>query len=163
MAAHRRSATTPPFGDMPPRPPAVWRSNFSGVRGAGARQPGTAVKGHAPPGTAASRRARPAISRATLGSENPQVGPEAPRAHRRLAEAAGEAIYQVQLIWGTDGEKPKDQPLKDIDPKLQERLKGVFKWKNYYEVSRRAVSLPKEAGQKPYPTHTAHLPNTRNK
>lgn len=66
----------------------------------------------------------------------------------RISAAAGEALYKVELIWGTDGEKPKDQPLKDVDPTLQERLKGVFKWKHYFEVSRRDVSLPKEAGQK---------------
>jgi hypothetical protein len=65
-----------------------------------------------------------------------------------VAQAAGESNFQVQLIWGTNGEKPKDKPLKDVDPKLQERLKGVFKWKNYYEVSRKPLSVPKEASKK---------------
>jgi hypothetical protein len=58
--------------------------------------------------------------------------------------AAADSTFQIQLVWGTNGEKPKDQPLKEVDPKLQEKLKGVFKWKNYYEVSLKTLSLPKE-------------------
>jgi hypothetical protein len=64
------------------------------------------------------------------------------------SSAAGEATFQVQLIWGTNGEKPKDTQLKDVEPKLQERLKGVFKWTNYYEVTRKPLSVPKDAAQK---------------
>jgi hypothetical protein len=60
------------------------------------------------------------------------------------ARAAGETTFQIQLIWGTNGDKPKDKPLKDVDAKLQEKLKGVFKWKNYYEVSHNSLSVPKE-------------------
>jgi hypothetical protein len=62
--------------------------------------------------------------------------------------AAGEAKFDVQLIWGTAGEKPKDQPLKEVDSKLQERFKGIFKWKNYYEVNRKPLSVPKAGSQK---------------
>src|ERR1051325_12027028 len=62
--------------------------------------------------------------------------------------AAGETLFQVQLIWGTDGEKPKDKPLKEVDPKFQEKLKGIFKWKNYYEVNRQTLALPKDGSQK---------------
>ncbi len=62
--------------------------------------------------------------------------------------AAGETLFQVQLIWGTDGEKPKDKPLKEVDPKFQEKLRGVFKWKNYYEVNRQPLTLGKSAAQK---------------
>ena len=65
-----------------------------------------------------------------------------------VLEAAADSNFQVQLIWGTNGEKPKDKPLKDVEPKLQERLKGVFKWNNYYEVSRKPLSVPKDASQK---------------
>jgi hypothetical protein len=39
-----------------------------------------------------------------------------------------------QLIWGTNDDKPKSGALKDVDPKLRERLSRVFKWKNYFEV-----------------------------
>jgi len=64
------------------------------------------------------------------------------------ARAAGESVYQVQLIWGTDGEKPKDKPLKEVDPKFKEKLKGIFKWKNYYEVNRQSLALPNNGSQK---------------
>jgi hypothetical protein len=65
--------------------------------------------------------------------------------HRPDATAAGDSAYQVQLVWGTNGEKPKDKPLKDVDPKLQDKLKGLFKWGKYYEVSSQALPVPKEA------------------
>lgn len=61
---------------------------------------------------------------------------------------AGEATYQAQLIWGTNGEKPKDKPLKDVDSKIQEGLKSIFKWKNYYEVSHKPIAVTKEGSQK---------------
>jgi hypothetical protein len=64
------------------------------------------------------------------------------------SRAAGETQFQVQLIWGTDGEKPKDKPLKEVDPKFQDKLKGIFKWKNYYEVNRQSLALPKDGTQK---------------
>lgn len=62
--------------------------------------------------------------------------------------AANETVYQVQLIWGTNGDKPKDQPLKDVDAKLEKKLKGVFKWKNYFEVNNKPLSVPKETAQR---------------
>lgn len=62
--------------------------------------------------------------------------------------AAAEGAYHVQLIWGTDGERPKDKPLKDVDAKLLEKLKAVFKWKNYYEVDQKHFHLPKQSSQK---------------
>lgn len=62
--------------------------------------------------------------------------------------AAGETVYQVQLIWGTNGDKPKDKALKEVDPQLQKKLKGVFKWKNYFEVNKKALSVPKETAQR---------------
>ena len=40
------------------------------------------------------------------------------------------------LIWGTDGGKPEDKDLKEVDPALREKFQNIFKWKNYYEVSR---------------------------
>ena len=64
------------------------------------------------------------------------------------ANAAGETSFQVQLVWGSDGERPKDKPIREVDPKLQEKLKGIFKWKNYYEVNRMALSVPKDSSQK---------------
>jgi hypothetical protein len=65
-----------------------------------------------------------------------------------LAHAGAENSFHVQLIWGTDGERPKDKPLKDVEPKMLEKLKGVFKWKNYYEVEQKPLTVPKQGSQK---------------
>ena len=54
----------------------------------------------------------------------------------------------MQLIWGTDGERPKDKPLRDVDAKLLEKLKSVFKWKNYYEVDQKHLQVPRQSSQK---------------
>jgi hypothetical protein len=66
----------------------------------------------------------------------------------RQARAAGETVFQVQLIWGTDGEKPKDKPLKEVEAKCQDKLKTVFKWKNYYQVNHQVVAIPKDGQQR---------------
>ncbi len=42
---------------------------------------------------------------------------------------------QAQLIWGTDSSKPSDKTLKPIPPDLDKRLRRVFKWQNYFEVT----------------------------
>jgi len=42
---------------------------------------------------------------------------------------------QAQLIWGTDHEKPAEKNLKPIDPEIDKRLRRIFKWQNYFEVS----------------------------
>jgi hypothetical protein len=63
--------------------------------------------------------------------------------------AAGETSFQVLLVWGTNGDLPKDKPLKEVDPKLQDRLKGVFKWKSYFEVNEpKGLTVPKDGSQK---------------
>lgn len=49
--------------------------------------------------------------------------------------------YTAILIWGTDGPKPPEKELKDVDTKLTEKIKRIFKWKNYYEVKRQNVNL----------------------
>ena len=43
---------------------------------------------------------------------------------------------QAQLVWGTNNEKPDDPKLKEVDPSVAEKLRKVFKWKNYFEVNR---------------------------
>ena len=54
---------------------------------------------------------------------------------------------QAQLVWGTNNEKPDDPKLKEVDPSVAEKLRKVFKWKNYFEVKRQnftvAVGSPK--------------------
>lgn len=63
--------------------------------------------------------------------------------------AEGREIRLVaQLIWGTDQPKPGNAQLKDISPALRDKLRKVFKWKNYFEVHQQTITLPKQAGQK---------------
>ena len=63
---------------------------------------------------------------------------------------AAEQKFAAILIWGTDGEKPKDQEkeLKDVDATLKEKFQNIFKWKNYYEVSRTNVTVKPGEPQK---------------
>lgn len=65
-----------------------------------------------------------------------------------MVRASAAENFHAQLVWGTNGEKPKDKPLKDVEPKLQDGLRGIFKWKNYYEVSHKSLSVPKDGAQK---------------
>jgi hypothetical protein len=61
------------------------------------------------------------------------------------ADAAkpAEQKFVALLIWGTDDEKPTgtDKDLKDVDTALKEKFKKIFKWKNYYEVSRTKIGV----------------------
>jgi hypothetical protein len=58
------------------------------------------------------------------------------------AAAADELSLKVQLVWGTDEEKPNDPKLKELDHRLRDKLRRVFKWKNYFEVNLQRCSLP---------------------
>ncbi len=53
--------------------------------------------------------------------------------------APADLNLQAQLVWGTNNEKPDDPKLKDVDPQVKDKLRGVFKWKNYFEVKREIV------------------------
>src|SRR5262245_56218749 len=48
---------------------------------------------------------------------------------------------QAQLVWGTNNEKPDDPKLKEVDATVAEKLRKVFKWKNYFEVNRQHVNV----------------------
>ena len=52
----------------------------------------------------------------------------------RAADPASLAL-QAQLIWGTDSNQPTDRTLKPIPPDLDKRLRRIFKWQNYFEVT----------------------------
>jgi hypothetical protein len=51
-------------------------------------------------------------------------------------EAADNLNLQAKLIWGTNDGKPNDPNLSEVEPGTAEKLRGVFKWKYYFEVSR---------------------------
>lgn len=60
---------------------------------------------------------------------------------------AGDKNFKLdaQLIWGTNQQKPNHPDLKEISPDLRNKLCKVFKWKNYFEVGRKEITLPQEA------------------
>jgi hypothetical protein len=51
--------------------------------------------------------------------------------------------FYVQLLRGTNEEKSEDIKIKEVGPKLRKKLSPVFRWKNYWEVSRTAVTVGK--------------------
>jgi len=53
----------------------------------------------------------------------------------------GDLNLQAQLVWGTNKEKPDDPKLKEVDPSVAEKLRKVFKWKNYFEVKRQTLAV----------------------
>lgn len=68
--------------------------------------------------------------------------------HGDAAESADAKRFSAQLVWCTDSEKPAGKELKDLAPKLRGKISRIFKWKNYFEVSRRPLSLPADDGKR---------------
>jgi len=65
-----------------------------------------------------------------------------------VRSAPADLSLQAQLVWGTNNDKPDDPKLKDVDPKVTDKLRGVFKWKNYYEVNRQNFTVTSSAPKK---------------
>jgi len=61
----------------------------------------------------------------------------------RAAEPPKVTFY-VQLILGSDSDKPDDPACKPVGAKLGKILRGVFRWTNYCEVKRETVMLSKD-------------------
>src|ERR1041385_5898850 len=61
------------------------------------------------------------------------------------AAAAGELNVKATLIWGTDEEKPADPKIKPVSPELAKRLRGIFKWKHYFEVKTDTAKIADKA------------------
>src|SRR6266446_7826882 len=57
---------------------------------------------------------------------------------------AQKVTFYVQLIRGSDSDKPDDPACKPVGAKLGKTLRGVFRWKNYCEVKRETVTLAKD-------------------
>jgi hypothetical protein len=47
----------------------------------------------------------------------------------------------VQVIWGTDQERPAGMHYREIGPKLSAKLSPVFRWKHYWETEHKKVSV----------------------
>jgi hypothetical protein len=55
---------------------------------------------------------------------------------------AKELKLEAKLIWGTNDDKSPDPSHKPIDPATAEKLKKVFKWKNYFVVTNQVKIVP---------------------
>jgi hypothetical protein len=49
--------------------------------------------------------------------------------------------YYLQLIWGTNHEKPKEASFRPVGPKLKSQLSSVFRWERYWEVKRADITV----------------------
>lgn len=61
------------------------------------------------------------------------------------ANAGNELGMKATLIWGCDEEKPDDPKIKPVAPEMAKRLKGIFKWKHYFEVKTATATIPDKA------------------
>jgi len=56
-------------------------------------------------------------------------------------EAADQTTFYVQVIWGTDHDRPAGSHYREIGPKLRAKLGPVFRWKHYWETERKKVQI----------------------
>lgn len=55
---------------------------------------------------------------------------------------AAELKLEAKLIWATNDDKSPDPNHKAVDPATAEKLRKVFKWKNYFVVNRVVKTVP---------------------
>jgi len=55
---------------------------------------------------------------------------------------------EAKLIWGTDDDKSPNPEHKEVDPATREKLRKVFKWKNYFVVNRVVKEVPSRASNR---------------
>ena len=70
-----------------------------------------------------------------------------------LAGSAAETFaanlkLEAKLIWGTNDDKSPNPDHKELDPATQEKLRKVFKWKNYFAVNRVVKPVPSRASNR---------------
>jgi hypothetical protein len=59
-----------------------------------------------------------------------------------LSTSAKELKLEAKLIWGTNDDKSPDPSHKPVDAPTAEKLKKVFKWKNYFIVTNQVKMVP---------------------
>jgi hypothetical protein len=57
------------------------------------------------------------------------------------AAAPATSVLYVQVIRGTDQDKPSGKNYREIGPKLSAKLSPVFKWKHYWETDLKKVDF----------------------
>ena len=57
------------------------------------------------------------------------------------AASAADMNLEARLVWGTNDEKggPNCKP---VDAELAAKLHGMFKWKNYFEITNQVADIP---------------------
>src|SRR5213083_2050448 len=70
--------------------------------------------------------------------------PDTGRLFRLRAADVQKATFYVQLIRGSDADKPENPTWAPVGPKLAKNLGAVFRWKNYWEVKRQTVTVSGE-------------------
>lgn len=63
------------------------------------------------------------------------------------AARGAELPMKATLIWGCDEEKPADPKIKPVSPELAKRLRGIFKWKHYFEVKTENAKVADKGGK----------------
>lgn len=65
------------------------------------------------------------------------------------AERQESIELQIQLVWGTNGDKPAEpKDLKEVDAETAKSLSTIFRWKNYFEVIRRKITVNTTGSQR---------------
>jgi hypothetical protein len=57
-----------------------------------------------------------------------------------VAARGGDVKLEARLVWGTSDDKT-DARCKPMEPELSNKLHGMFKWKNYYEITNQLPAL----------------------
>ena len=60
-----------------------------------------------------------------------------------LPAFAGEMKLEARLIWGTNTDTNSNTRVQD--QRLTKALSGIFKWKNYYEITNRTATIAQDA------------------
>lgn len=61
---------------------------------------------------------------------------------------AADLKLEAKLIWGTNDDKSPNPNHKEVDAATREKLRKVFKWKNYFIVNRVVKPVPSRASNR---------------
>lgn len=80
-----------------------------------------------------------------------------------VAAQAADLKLEAKLVWGTNDDKG-DTACKETDNDLASKLHGMFKWKNYYDITNRtaAIALNKSCDLKMSDRCTLQIKNLGN-
>lgn len=57
------------------------------------------------------------------------------------ASQAADIKVEAKLVWGADDSNKSDSTCKPVDSDLAAKLHGMFKWKNYFEITNQAAAI----------------------